>query len=433
MLNKILNTLGTRILSAIFNLSIAIIISQYLGDTGKGKQSLLLMTITFILIFSNVISGSSIVYLTPKYSFSKIILPSYFWSFFIGIIASTGIYLFGIDVDSSIVVHLGVLSILASVNAINTSILIGKERVQTANYINLLQPVFICTTLCICYIFTENKSIYPYILSLYISYSGCWLVGIIALRKEYSNIVFFKIKEYKRIVVDLFKYGFLNQCGHCIQFINLRLGYYLLDIYSDTGKVGVFSNAVSLGEAIWVISNSIALVQYARIANANDGKYAQLLTLQLAKICFLLSLVLVLFLICLPASFFAFVFGTDFFELSSTIRLLAPGVLCYSVFLILGHFFSGIGKYQINMYASIAGLIFTVLLGFILIPKMNIYGAAITSSVSYMATTIFILIIFLKHTHLTISNLLFTKTEIKDGYIYFRSYVQNIYSKLKTK
>jgi len=429
MLNKIINTLGTRILSAIFNLSIAIIVSQCLGDTGKGKQSLLLMTISFILIFSDIVSGKSIVYLTPKYSFSKIILPAYLWSFFVGVVALTGIYLFGFGVDNTMIINLGILSIFASVNAIYVSILMGKENIRTANYINLLQPVFIFITLCIFYIFMGDKSIYPYIISLYVSYGGCWLMGTIALRKEYLNIIFLKIKEYKSAIVDLFKYGFLNQCGHIVQFINLRLGYYLLNIYADTGKVGVFSNAVSLGEAIWIISNSIALVQYARISNTNDGKYAQQLTLQLAKICFLFSFVFILILSCLPSQFFTFVFGAEFVELSNIIRLLAPGVLFYAVFLILGHFFSGIGKYQINIYASIAGLIFTVLLGFILIPKMSIYGAAITSSISYIATTIFILIIFIKHTHLKVSNLLLTKTEIKDFNRYFRNYLHNIFSK----
>ena len=424
MLNKIINTLGTKILSAIFNLAIAIVISQYLGDVGKGKQSLFLLSVTFILIFSDIISGRSIVYLTPKHSFSKIIFPSFLWSVLVGIVAAAGIYLFGfgINVENSMIVHLGGISILVSLNSINVSVLMGKERMKAANYITLLQTVFSLATLCVCYIFAGNKTIYPYIFSLYISYGSCWLIGIIALQKDYFNIQFFKVKEYKNIVADLFKYGFLNQCGICIQFINLRLGYYLLDIYTDTGKVGVFSNAASLGEGICLVSSSIALVQYARIANTNDGKYAQSLTFQLTKICFVISLCLVLCLMCLPSAFFVFVFGTEFSELSSVIRLLSPNVVCFSVFLVLTNFFSGIGKYQINMYASMVGFIFAVLLGFILIPRYNIYGAAITTSVSVMATTVFILIIFLKHTHLKPSNLLLTKIEIKEFYGYFRDY-----------
>ena len=429
MLIKIINTVGTKVLSLIFNFSTAIIISQYLGDVGKGKQSLLLMTIAFILIISNIVSGKTIVYLTPKYSFSKLILPSYLWSILVGVIAIIGLSIFNASLDASIIVHVGMLSVFASLNAINVSILIGKEKIKTANYINLLQPILVAITLFISYVILNEKTIYPYILSLYISYGGCWIIGIIALWKEYAKTHFYGLKEYNPVVNSLFKYGFLNQCGHFVQFINLRLSFYLLEIYTDIGKVGVFSNAVSLSETIWVISNSIALVQYAKISNTNDGKYAQSLTLRLIKICFVLSFFLILALICLPASFFTFVFGAEFQEVSPILRLLAPGVLCYSVFLIVGHFFSGIGKYQINLYASITGLIFTVLLGFILVPKISIYGAAITSSASYIATAIFISIIFLRHSHFKISDLLLTKKEIKNTYNDFRAYLHQTFKK----
>ncbi|MCQ2284683.1 MAG: hypothetical protein MJZ57_07270, partial [Bacteroidales bacterium] len=84
MFKKIANTFGTRLLAAICNFLIAIVISQSVGDVGKGEQSLLLTTISFILIFSDIVSGNSLVYLTPKYSFSKILFPSYLWSIIIG-------------------------------------------------------------------------------------------------------------------------------------------------------------------------------------------------------------------------------------------------------------------------------------------------------------------------------------------------------------
>ena len=67
MFKKILNTFGTKILAAALNFAIAIIISQTLGDTGKGTQALLLTTISFILIFSDIICGASIIYLAPRH------------------------------------------------------------------------------------------------------------------------------------------------------------------------------------------------------------------------------------------------------------------------------------------------------------------------------------------------------------------------------
>ena len=74
MFKKILNTFGTKIVAAALNFLIAIIISQTLGDTGSGTQSLVVATIAFSLIFSEIVCGASIIYLAPRHSFKKILV-----------------------------------------------------------------------------------------------------------------------------------------------------------------------------------------------------------------------------------------------------------------------------------------------------------------------------------------------------------------------
>jgi O-antigen/teichoic acid export membrane protein len=54
VLNKILNTFGTRLLSAMLNLLITILISQFLGPEGKGEQGIIIATIAYILVFVNL-------------------------------------------------------------------------------------------------------------------------------------------------------------------------------------------------------------------------------------------------------------------------------------------------------------------------------------------------------------------------------------------
>ena len=213
---------------------------------------------------------------------------------------------------------------------------------------------------------------------------------------------------------DLFKYGFLNQTGHFVQFFNLRLSYYLLDNYIGRGQVGVFSRSVSLAEAIWIISNSIALVQYARIANADDREYSQKLTLDLSKICLLISAVAVVVLCLLPPQFYVFVFGKDFGEMAGLIRILAPGILLYCIFLILGHYYSGIGRYQMNTFAALCGLVVTFVCGFTLIPRYGVTGAAITSAVSYAVNAVFLFVFFVKESHFKGRDFLLTKGEIQN-------------------
>ena len=411
---KILNTFGTKMLAAALNFLIAIIISQTLGDTGKGTQALLVATISFILIFSDIICGASIIYLAPRHSFKKILVASTIWAALIAVVMGFGIGLFYPDLEPDLVLHVAILSFISSLSNINFRFLVGKEEIQKANYNTLLQPVLLVLTLVAYYFLLKKTDIYGYVIGLYAAYGGTFLLGVWMLRKEYANLRHDKDREYGPVLRDLFKYGFLNQTGHFVQFFNLRLSYYLLKRFIDVGSVGVFSNAVSLAEAIWIISNSIALVQYARIANADDRSYAQKLTLDLSKICLLISAVAIIVLALLPPQVYTFVFGPEFGEMASIIRILAPGVLFYCVFLILGHYYSGIGRYQMNTFAALCGLTATCILGFTLIPRYDVTGAAITSAVSYTMNAVFLFLFFLKESHFKGSDFILRKSEVQN-------------------
>ena len=414
MFKKILNTFGTKILAAVLNFLIAIIISQTLGDTGKGTQALLLATISFILIFSDIICGASIIYLAPRHSFKKIFVASTIWAALVAVIMGFAIGLFYPDLESDLVTHVAILSFISSLSSINFRFLVGKEEIKKANYNTLLQPVLMVLTLVIYYLGLKKTDIYGYVIALYAAYGGTFLLGVWMLRDEYANLRNDKDREYGPVLKDLFKYGFLNQTGHFVQFFNLRLSYYLLDRFIDKGSVGVFSNAVSLAEAIWIISSSIALVQYARISNADDRAYAQKLTLDLSKICFAISALAVIVLALLPPQVYIFVFGPEFGAMTDIIRILAPGVLFYCIFLILGHYYSGTGRYQMNTFAALCGLAATCVLGFTMIPKYGVSGAAITSAVSYTVNAIFLFVFFLKESQFKGSDFILRKSEVQN-------------------
>lgn len=414
MFKKIINTFGTKITAAVINFLIAVLLSQALGDTGKGTQALLLATITFILIFSDIICGASIIYLTPRHSFKKILVASTVWAALIAMVMGFAIRLFYPKLEPDLVAHVAILSFISSLSSINFRFLVGKEEIQKANYNTLLQPVLMILTLIVYYLLMKKTEIDGYIIGLYVAYGGTFLLGVWMLRKEYANLRHDKDKNYNPVLKDLFKYGFLNQTGHFVQFFNLRLSYYLLDKYINVGRVGVFSNALSLAEAIWIISSSIALVQYARIANAEDRGYAQKLTLDLSKICLVVSAVAIVVLCLLPPAVYTFVFGPEFGEMAGIIRILAPGVLFYCIFLILGHYYSGIGRYQMNTFAALCGLVATCALGFTLIPHYDITGAAITSAVSYTVNAIFLFVFFLKESHFKGKDFILRKSEVQN-------------------
>jgi O-antigen/teichoic acid export membrane protein len=153
----------------------------------------------------------------------------------------------------------------------------------------------------------------------------------------------------------MFRLGILNQLAHIFQLLSFRMSYYWLgQVYSEA-EVGIFSNGTSLIESVWLISRSISLVQYSRIVNMTDKKEAQKLTLDLSKLSFVISFIILIPMILLPSSFYEFIFGAGFGGIRLVIQALAPGVLFLNLNIIISHYFSGIGKYQLNSIASFAG------------------------------------------------------------------------------
>lgn len=405
MISKIINTFGTRLSAAIINLLVIILISRFLGSFGKGQQGLIIASITYILVFSNIVGGGTLVYLLPRYGHSLLILPSYIWS----VLMSSGFYflLFITHlVDLEFVVHICILSIISSFISINSNVLIAKEKIKIANLIGIIQPITLIMFILFFFLIMLDASIHSYILSLYFSFGITLVLSFILVLKHEGKISIQPLSNYFKPITVMFKLGVLNQLSHIFQLLSFRMSFYwLAQIYSET-EVGIYSIGTSLVESVWLISRSISLVQYARIANVNDKNYAQGLTLKLGKISFLISFVLLLPFVFLPSSFYEFVFGNGFGEVSSVVRTLVPGVLFLNLNIIISHYFSGTGKYHINSISSFIGFLVALILFNWLIPVYGIIGAGLASSISYIFTTVVVVAFYKRESKLSMSELL---------------------------
>lgn len=399
MIKKIINTLGTKVLTALINFLIVVAISQYLGADGKGEQGIIIATIALILLFSNVIGGASLVYLAPRYRASQLILPAYIWSVITGLLWF-GILWFLRIVPQEWAPHLALLATINSWASVNTNLLIGREQIGKSNLINL------CQSLCVIIIFPAMvvwggmQNIRAYMIALYVSYLVMFLLSLIFALPGIRDHSTQAAAPYRKIIRDLFVYGFMNQLAHIAQLLSFRLSYYLLEAYAGLKAVGVYSNGASLMEAVWMISGSIALVQYSKIANTEDRTWSQQFTARLTRYSLWSSIAAIIPLVLLPADFWVWLFGPGFSEVNLTLWWLAPGVLLFNYAMVPGHYFSGTGRYFVNALGSAAGLVITVALALWLIPVYGFQGAAFTASISYMVTSVMVLIWFLKESQL---------------------------------
>ena len=92
-------------------------------------------------------------------------------------------------------------------------------------------------------------------------------------------------------------------------------------------------------------------------------------------------------------------------QLITSIILMAPGIVFFSAHNILANYFQGTGMPKYNLYASIIGLAITLPSVYILIPRLGIAGAAISTSITFAAIFVYQWIVFHRMTGIRLCQL----------------------------
>ncbi|MEY4791848.1 MAG: hypothetical protein RIT34_655 [Bacteroidota bacterium] len=390
MFRKIAANFGVRVGSALLNLVLAILFSQVLGPEGKGEQSLLLTTVAIIIIFDGLIGGASLVYLSSRLSWKRLIIAAYVWCVLVsGLTFLALLSVFHFSAQSAL--NIVILSALSSFTSVNASLLLGKEKLKAYNAIQLIVPILTLLVVLIQYYILQ--SIF-YEWALFTAYMSSLLLSILLLDLHWSKQE--DASKWSIIWQQLFQFGFMNQLAHVLQLLSFRLTFYLLAAQGAHAGVGLMSNASSITESIWLVASSISLWQYAVISNSSDVQYNQQITEKLARFGMLVSLLVLIVFLLLPTEFYSFVFGKSFGGIRLLMYTLAPGVWVFTYALIVGHYFSGIGKYSVNALASGVGLVVCYFSSLFLIPQYTEIGAGLAMSVSYISTSIVVAYFFFK-------------------------------------
>ena len=375
MIRKILHTIFTKFSSAGLGFLTIILISQILGVEAKGEQAIMVYNINLMLMLFTLIGNSTLIYLVPRKDFSNLIIPSFLWVGLSAIVVS--LFFPNICV---------LIALLAAISEINQFILLGKQKVAQANTLKLLYPLVSFSYILILWLFNRFTSVEDFITAMLIAYIVSFFYGIFALKDEYKNIKLISKQELTSSFKTLFSLGVTKQIGYIAQSMNYRLCFYILGFYCGETLVGIYSNAVSLSEAVMLFGSSLALVQYSSLSNNEDDSSSKQFSWKMSKINGIFTALALLVLCLLPSEVYSFVFGKGFEDISQAIRILSIGVLPLSIASNFTQYFYAKGNFKISTFASIIGLVITIIAGLILIPKYQLQGAALTATLSYFTT-----------------------------------------------
>src|SRR5665648_12878 len=389
-LQNIFKTFFSKVLILIVNFAILTLTTNYFGLEGRGIISIIMADLAIIVIFNNILGGSSIVYFMNKVGLSKLILPAVIW-----IILSTTVvaFVFSFLHTQQRFFVLFPITLVTSFLALNLLIFIGKEKIQLFNIFSLLPPfLLLIFSLGFIYLF-KNRTVNAYLFSYFLSQTVVFIISLII-------IIPYLVKQEmiisKGLVKKSFGYGWKNELSYFIQFLNYRLSYFFILYFEDITSVGLFSVAIVVSESIWLMAKSITTVQYSKIINMDNPEKAMELTKKSARLSLYTTLAMLIVLALIPTWIFGMVFGKDFSTIKQLLFLLMPGILTIAVSNVYGHFFAALNQMKVLIVKSSIGLCFTIVLSFILIPLWSLTVACIATSVSYLSSSVYLIIVFYK-------------------------------------
>jgi len=388
MVRRILQNFATRFATALLSFAVVWFTARYLGASGRGHVSLFTTDCAVLLLFIGLVGGSSLIYLSPKRSIWHLLPPAYGWAI---LVCALGTLLVGWwrPVDAMYLGHLAALSLLQAFFTINTLLLLGRRKETAYNSLTILQVSLLAGLLLLAFAGLGWREVSVYYYASYVAYGLPWLISFAVLlnlpdRWEAGNA----LRETTR---ELARNGRGAHLSNILAFVNYRLSYYFVAHYVSAQAVGILSVGVALAEAVWLIPRSTALVQYVDLVHATDKQEQIAPALRVARLSLLATGVGILTLSLLPTAVFVAVFGPEFGAVRPVIVTLAPGVLAIAVNIMCSTYFGGLGQYRVNNLSTLLGMAVTVPACWLLIPRLGIQGAALASTLSYLASMTYLL------------------------------------------
>jgi O-antigen/teichoic acid export membrane protein len=423
MVKVILSTIGTRIIAAILTFAVWVLNANFLDAEKVGTISLIIFSVAIVQLITNFVSGSALIYYTPRVGVYRLIVPAYLLTPLLSALSCCALFFIGHVWNGASVIPAGyfrevfILSMVMSLTSANYMFLLGLERVNQFNKVNLLQVVLLMVILLTFLFLLQIRDVMSYFWAIFLSYCLALVLSFTWLLPAVKRVA---LTESWSLLKDILRFGTYVQFANIFQTMNYRLSLKFVDLFLGRASVGILTIGVQLAEGLWLISRSIGTVQYSRMSNEMNFDYSVKLTLTLGKISVAITALAMGILLCIPLKFFLIFFPSSFSEIKLVITSLSVGIVMLSGSIILSGFYSAVNKPYHNTISSGIGMLCTVFLGIYLVPEYGIAGAGFTASISYSVITIYQFVVFMRITKVKAGNFLLSWEEISQLYTSIR-------------
>jgi O-antigen/teichoic acid export membrane protein len=266
------------------------------------------------------------------------------------------------------------------------ALLTGMERFRLRAGVTLAsQFIELIGILTLVFVFgrTAQIAVIGNVLGLFVAVA----LGLFLARESLQSVK--KLTPSHRELWAALSLGVPGQLGSVAGFFSYRLDVFVVNYFLDPAQVGLYTLGVVISESLWQIPQAAAIALLPRTART-IGEGAKQFTCYVTRQVMLLAGVLGLLLALVSPVVVPLIFGARFAPSVPVIWWILPGTIALALGKVMSADITARGRPGFNSMVAIGGGVLTIILDFILIPRMGIRGAALASSVTYFVEAVLI-------------------------------------------
>jgi O-antigen/teichoic acid export membrane protein len=259
-------------------------------------------------------------------------------------------------------------------------------------------------------IFFGNKGIFEFLFLYFISSLISLAITFYYILKRNSReegLYSFKISTLKKLVM----FGFKSYIQNLTGFLNFQMSVFILAYFMDNWNVGIFSVAVSLASIVLFVPDTIGTVLLPFLSSKTNDSEIHNSTAAIIRNTLVIILPVILIFSAFGKWLIYYLYGSNYNASYYPMIFILFGMVFLSIYKILTRNFTSRNKQHLTIYVSTISLAINIVLNIFLISVWGIYGAAISSTFSFILVGLLLLSIFKKETGLPFKSILIFKRE----------------------
>ena len=380
---NIFETLVFRGLSTPIALVLVVVQSRFLAPGGRGQFILVVLSVTILSrLFGQL--GLAVTSRMQHHGMElrRLVHRAFALALLLGLgggaaIVAWGHVQRGVGVDLAAI---GAVALLPNIVWQSVSgVLLGLGRVRLWNWIQTLPPILTLVGMLV-FVVAYDGGVRGALLAWALAHASTALFALAATRRVWAPFALDELVD-----VALARLAITMGAVQVVNLISYRIELFILDRYRGIGAVGVYSISMQAAEAIWLVAAAIATSVTAPAVQEDEPGARRLIARSalrgLVYTAVLAAVVGITAPLLIPA-----LFGHDFRHAARPLAFLLPGIVAYAPVSILVVYLSvRCGRPRLSLAVAVVGLVVTASASVVLIPRHGASGAALASTIGYVA------------------------------------------------